>query len=627
MQRQPAINRRPFDERERQAEVCELGLSGRPHHDEYIDQLTRLAADLFAVPVALVTVIDGDYEWFVSACGLQGAQQSGCNRDITFCAHALQYDEIMLVPDTWEDPRFVDHPRVVRTPYFRFYAGALLRGPKGNPLGTLCLLDYVPRQLSRERQLALKRMAGVVETHLHRAGGVATTAQQERRPMADPETGIFHRDALSQRLAHMLDVKSVPTVAVFCVRLGNTAELRAGVGEETARAFLAAAGERLRSGLPAQVAIAQWDDGEFVLTAPTEVPGCRREELAERIESLLADPVVLGDMRIRPRVRIGISQVPDDGERSDVVIGLARSPERENLSLGSGSTSVEEGALGREAIQRRFRLIQQLERALSEDAIEAHLQPRIDLSSGLIVGAEALARWHDDALGTVSPQEFIPLAQRIGALDLLGQNVLGQVARLLARWRGTAAEPLRVAVNASAEEFVKPEFPQQVLAVLESEGVPCRNLELELTESALVTDFEMVRANMRILAEAGVRFAVDDFGIGYSSFQYLRQLPVHQLKIDRSFVRDSATDPDDARIVEAVVTLAHALGLEAVAEGVEHEDQSRFLRDVGCDQVQGFLFSAAQPQAEFSAAFRPDRYILDSVFDGNCVGDPPNIHR
>lgn len=609
MDHRHSAGERSFDERDRQTELHALGLSGRPNADEHIDELTRLAADLFAAPVALVTSIDEDRQWYLGSCGVHDA--TGSTRHTAFCDHALHYDEIMVVPDTWEDARFFDHPQVVGEPYFRFYAGAVLRGPAGNPLGTLCLIDYVPRELSAEEQRGLMRIARVVEAYMHRAGGFATTAQQERVQFADPETGVYHRDALGNRLAHMLEGQPVPTVTVLCVRLGNTAELRAGAGQETARAFLEAVARRLTDGLPAQVEIAHWDDGEFVLAAPAAVPGCDTDELASRVHDLLVEPIELGDMRIRPQVRIGVGQAPEDGDHSDVVVGLARSTERENRWWRNKNVASGKRVFGREAIQRRLRLVQRLERALSADVIEAHLQPRIDLASGLIVGAEALARWDDAVLGSVSPGEFIPLAERIGVLDVLGQNLLRQVARLLARWQGTPAASLCISVNASAEEFIDATFPGRVIDLLAAEGVPCSSLELELTESTLVADFDMVRANMTRLAEAGVRFAVDDFGTGYSSFQYLRQLPVHQLKIDRSFVRDIATDRNDASIVEAVIALAHSLGLEAVAEGVEEDGQRRFLRELGCEQAQGFLYSRAQPPGEFAADFRADRYARD----------------
>lgn len=584
------------DEAARLAEVRRLGLADSGQ-DERVDQLVRLAADLYEMPVALVTLVDDTDQHFLSSCGI-AVSGTSIARDISFCVHALGHDELLVVSDMWEDQRFAANPHVVGEPYVRFYAGAVLRGPSGYPLGTLCLIDFVPRELSAEQRQGLVRIARVVEAQLCVIGGSHSTQARERAVTVDAETGLCKRRTFETRLERMLEGRPPPKVTVVSVHVANTADVRAARGSAAMRVFIRTLAERLQTGLPSQVEIARWDHDEFLFAAPSAVPGCAPDALAQGIAELLTEPITIDDELLRPQITIGIGLAPDDAGSADTLIGLARSAGRQLDGAPSGSSRIAQGQ-DTDTIQHRLQLVQRLERALAGNAIKAWLQPRVDLVSGRIVGAEALARWHDAELGWVPPEEFIPVAERLGLVGELGRMMLVQIAELLASWRDTPLAHLSIAINAGADEFVASEFPIGVHECLEATGAPPQRLELELTETAMLTGFAAVRDNMEALAASGVRFAVDDFGTGYSSFRYLRELPVHQLKIDRSFVRDIATDANDASIVQAIVALAHALDLEAVAEGVEGSPQLAYLRGHGCDQAQGFHFSAAVPPAEF----------------------------
>jgi EAL domain-containing protein (putative c-di-GMP-specific phosphodiesterase class I) len=226
-----------------------------------------------------------------------------------------------------------------------------------------------------------------------------------------------------------------------------------------------------------------------------------------------------------------------------------------------------------------------------------HYQPVVN-ATGQLLGAEALVRWNHPQRGMVPPAEFIPLAEQTGLILPLGRQVLAMACHQLALW---AADPARaswtLSVNVSAQEFRQSEFVQDVLAVLRDSGADARRLKLELTESLLLHDVEDSILKMQALRTLGVGFALDDFGTGYSSLSYLKRLPLDQLKIDQSFVRDVLTDPNDAAIACTIITLAHSLALDVVAEGVETEGQRAFLLRNGCQRFQGYLFGRPGPAA------------------------------
>jgi EAL domain-containing protein (putative c-di-GMP-specific phosphodiesterase class I) len=233
-------------------------------------------------------------------------------------------------------------------------------------------------------------------------------------------------------------------------------------------------------------------------------------------------------------------------------------------------------------------------------------QPQFALDDGRLLGAEALLRWQHPELGMVSPAEFIPIAEDCGLILSIGEWALRMAVRQMRIWHGSGLPGLGVAVNLSAMQFRQAGLPALVARILDSEEFPAHFLELELTESVAMDQPLAAIVTMDRLRALGVRMSIDDFGTGYSSMSYLKRFPVHKLKIDRSFVADLASDPDDEAIVAATISLAHNLGLQTIAEGVESEAQLAFLRAKGCDQAQGYLFSQPLPAAQFAAwATRP----------------------
>jgi EAL domain-containing protein (putative c-di-GMP-specific phosphodiesterase class I) len=254
------------------------------------------------------------------------------------------------------------------------------------------------------------------------------------------------------------------------------------------------------------------------------------------------------------------------------------------------------------AATERLQLEGELRDALHSGAIEAHYQPQIDLATGRVIGAEALARWRHPEHGDIAPDRFIPLAKDTGLIVELGESMLRQACRQARIWLDQGVGLQGIAVNVAGEQIQRGDFVAMVKRVLDETGLPPRLLELEVSEGFFLWHGEHSIDVLRALGELGATLSIDDFGTGYSSLAYLKRLPIDKLKIDRSFVRDLPEDEDDAAIARAVVALAHSLGLRVLAEGVETAAQRDFLRRIGCEEAQGFLFGRPVPAREFPLA-------------------------
>ena len=236
-----------------------------------------------------------------------------------------------------------------------------------------------------------------------------------------------------------------------------------------------------------------------------------------------------------------------------------------------------------------------LQDAVRNEELTLYYQPRVDLESRRIVGMEALVRWLHPQIGLIPPAQFIPLAEETGLIGPIGEWVLREGCRQNAKWRAKGLPDIRVSVNLSPAQFRQPNLYESIMSVIKDSGLAEDGLELELTESMLMDDPKATVSTLRQLKSSGIHLSIDDFGTGYSSLSYLKRFPIDALKIDRSFVKDITTDPDDAAISTAIILLGHSLRLTVVAEGVETESQLDFLRALKCNEVQGFLFSPPVP--------------------------------
>jgi EAL domain-containing protein (putative c-di-GMP-specific phosphodiesterase class I)/CheY-like chemotaxis protein len=268
----------------------------------------------------------------------------------------------------------------------------------------------------------------------------------------------------------------------------------------------------------------------------------------------------------------------------------------------------------------RLDLEMALRRALDEDEFVLHYQPKVNLNTGRISGVEALIRWQRPGVGLVYPGEFVPVLEDTGLIVRAGAWIVDAACRQIAAWNRSLVGPVHVAVNVSSRQFIEGDLEAEVQAALERHGVPCELLELELTETALMTNAERTIGVLTRLKEAGVKCAIDDFGTGYSSLAYLQRFPIDKLKIDIAFVRHITTNPNDAAIALAIISMAHSLKLRVIAEGVEGRAQLEYLRRNRCDEIQGFFFSKPLPPDEFALLVEAGKGLPP---DPNQSAEPP----
>ncbi len=307
------------------------------------------------------------------------------------------------------------------------------------------------------------------------------------------------------------------------------------------------------------------------------------------------------DVHVSPS--IGIAFYPRDGATVDAL--LARADAAMYSAKERGRNNVQCYAEGMTtATEDRERLESELHEALRAGQFELHYQPKVDTSTGRINSAEALIRWRHPQRGLISPKDFIPVAEEGGLLDAIGEWVLFEACRQAKAWQQQGQRPLRVAVNLAPSQFRLANLVEQIRKALEAAQLEPQYLEVELTESAVMSDAEESILILESISRMGVLVSVDDFGTGYSSMSYLRRFPIDKLKIDRCFVTEMTRRPEDASIVRAIISLAHSLHLKVIAEGVETPEQLALLAELGCDQYQGFYFSPALLPSQFSELLR-----------------------
>ena len=329
--------------------------------------------------------------------------------------------------------------------------------------------------------------------------------------------------------------------------------------------------------------------------------------MARKLQASLVTPFVIEGHHVQVGASIGISVYPQDGADAESLLRLADIAMARAKQAGSGedeSVTFYSREMNQD-MQERMRLEGDLRNALQNGELLLHYQPKFELGRNQIKGAEALVRWMHPQRGLIPPADFIPLAESTGLIVPLGEWVLEEACMQAAQWMRAGIPPFRLAVNVSAREFSS-SLPARVAATLDRHGLDARWLELEITESTLMRDIERVIDIMDQITALGVSLSLDDFGTGYSSLSYLKRFPIDTLKIDRSFTMGIPGDGSDCAIASTVISIGQQLGHRVIAEGVETAEQLEFLREAGCDEVQGYLFSRPLTAEAFEKAFRED---------------------
>jgi diguanylate cyclase len=482
------------------------------------------------------------------------------------------------------------------------------------PIEVLQCASALTRKWYNER-LVRGQVASLEQVVSARTQGLEAANRQLRHLAThDPLTGLPNRVLLDDRLAQAVvhAERASLSFAVMVCDLDRFKLINDSLGHRAGDELLQEVARRLTRAVRNIDTVARLGGDEFVLVVSPVKDRSEAEAFAQRVVDGLQPAVQIAGIAIHTSPSIGIAFYPDDGTSLDGL--LAHADAAMYAAKQRGRNNVQCYAPGMSSkTQHEVRLESELHEAISRQQLELHYQPKVDTVTGAVHSAEALVRWRHPDRGLMPPAEFIPLAEECGLIGAIGEWVMREACRQARAWQVAGLPPLRIAINLSASQFRAGGLADLVARALADASLEARFLEVELTESAVMSDPEESIKILEQLSRMGVILSVDDFGTGYSSMSYLRRFPIDKLKIDRSFMSEVMDRPDDASIVKAIVSLAHSLRLKVVAEGVESPAQLAFLRALGCDQYQGYHFSPPLPAGEFEQLIR-DAYADDAHF-------------
>ena len=575
---------RPPDEAARLADLRALGAIGRGSDPE-LDSLVDLAALVAGSRIALISIVEEDEQVFTAAVGLDAGRMP---REISFCGHAIaDGPEPMVVTDARQDPRFADNPIVTGAPNVIFYAGVPILTSHGHAIGTLCVVDDHPRDISERQVAALSRLAGHVAGVIERRAGREAVGGE---PHVDDETGLPLRDVVVRR-ASGGGTTGVWSAIALRVEEIDAAGSRGGL---LAPGALRAVAHAVVGSVPASAEIGR-AHGNFVMLLPG-VDGAGARAVVAEVRNRLRGPIVLeSGQSVHAGLTAAVATTgPGVGASADDLLASAEAALLRTETFSLTCILLDEAVIARRA--RTATIRDDLARAVTNGQLSVFYQPIVELPGGEVVGEEGLVRWRHPTLGLLSPGEFIPFVEDMEIVQEIDRYVLRRALRdfTAGRVRGRT-----VSVNLSPASLL-PRLADTVAADLREVGVRPDALILELTERVSFDRQPGAAEVLHHLADVGVRLAIDDFGAGTTSLAHLRQLPISRLKIDRSLIVDAGgADAERAGMVlRTLADLAGNLGMEVVAEGVEEPAQRTAVISCGIRLAQGFLFGRPAPVLE-----------------------------
>lgn len=473
--------------------------------------------------------------------------------------------------------------------------------------------DYLTKPFKRAELLGaisarLSKQAAVTQPYINEMKRAAQTLSQlaYRDPLTNLPNRIFLHHQLQEALRQAK--KTQQLVAIFCINLDRFKAINTNLGYSKGDLLLQAVAERLNQTLADDGIVARLGGDEFSLLLTHITTREQAASKAQKVLQLLAEPYDLDGHYAQVQTSIGIAIFPEDHGSADRLLHQADTAMR-HAKL-QGSSKYQFYALEMDALAAERQLMEsKLDLALERLEFQLFYQPQVNLITGRIIGAEALLRWQHPELGLVYPGKFIAIAEETGLIIPIGEWALRTACTQARAWQVSNPSRIRVSVNLSARQFRQEGLVQVVAQVLEETQMDPDLLVLELTETCVMENVEASVLTLRQLKDMGVHISIDDFGTGYSSLNYLKRFPIDTLKIDQSFVREVTLDANDAAIARAIIAMAQSLQLKVIAEGVETEEQSNFLRQSGCHAMQGYLFSRPLPAPEFEKLLLSDRRL------------------
>ena len=543
---------------------------------EAFDRITRMAARLFRLPVAAVSLTDSDRQWFKSRVGVE---HWSIPRLKAPCASVAETSAVLVVNDLQQDAYFKNSH--LASGGVRFYAGAPLTTRDGYCLGAMCVLGMEPREVTEEEIGALSDLAAMV---------MAQIELQHALGRVDPMSGLPNRNQFMDDFADLAleHARGTPGLAVM-VNLAKAEQISNALrvmGQGYLDTMVAEAARAFRAQVSTSQKIYHVSLTQFIMIAPLDAG---QAGFGERLQHWLDSRGAWSSSRFVTTPALGIA--PFAVGESDGLDLLRTAQSAAHDAFASSSKQSVYSASQDAAWQRRFMLLNDFGRAL-EDPGQLRLvyQPRVDIASGQCLGVEALLRWTHPVYGAISPGEFMPIVEQTSMAHPATAWVLDGALAQLAAWNAAGLD-IEMSVNVCAPNLQETGFAQQVTDALARHRVAPHKLEIELTESAMMENLAHARRTLDALHAAGVRLAIDDFGTGYSSMSYLENMPADVVKIDQAFVRDIETDARKCALAEGMVALVRGLGLRVVAEGVETEAARAIMARAGCAEAQGYLFA------------------------------------
>jgi diguanylate cyclase (GGDEF)-like protein len=586
-----------LDEQARLGALRRLGLLDTPPEERF-DVFTRLAASVCGTPMATVSLVDESRVWFKSTLGLPPEVRE-VPRDIAACAKVIANpDHVMLVPDASKDPRLNTSPLVTGPFGMRFYAGVPLRAPCGEPIGSLCVIDTRPHDPDPRIVDALRNLAEGVGSALRETA------------FKDPLTGLGNRRLFEEALAETVAeaVRNGGAVGLVTLDIDRFQAVNDTLGHPGGDQVLREVGRRLAAELRQGDVGVRLGGDEFQVLLPRLAAGDADHAvaaMAARLSDALTNPpIMLEGQPAGITVSVGCAafvpgRVPTPQGGAEWLVGAADQALYNAKKRGRGCVSVHAPHLDR-GIGSKRTLAADLRGCLAADGqgLSLVLQPVCRAADRAVIGHEALLRWQHPAHGAIAPGDFVPVAERSGLAGAMDAWVLRTACRLLAAAGGGESLP-PVAVNVTPASILNRDFVDGVLQELRRHAIAPERLVIELTERMFLDATEgAARAAARLMS-AGIGVALDDFGAGHASFAYLRDIPFNTIKLDRSLTigadRADAAGRRARAILDGVVTMAHAIDAQVVAEGVETEAQFQVLRSIGCDAMQGWLLGRPVP--------------------------------
>lgn len=452
----------------------------------------------------------------------------------------------------------------------------------------------------------VKNAAGEVSHYVGTFSDISDlkSAQKEIQYLSshDALTGLPDIALFRDRLENAITIASAANskIGLLALNLDNFKFLNDSLGYASGDKLLRLFAERLKACLRDTDSICRHGGDEFIILLNNMQDDDSISYIVDTLLNEISSPFAFAGSNISTSCSVGVAVYPTDGNDFEKLFGRARKAMSQAKEEGRNTARFFTEKLNNDSLHY-LNIAYGLREALAQHQFELHYQPQISLNSAQVIGAEALIRWQHPQNGLQPPAQFISIAEQTGLIVDIGAWVIEEACRQAMEWQKNGLPALSMAVNVSAVQFRRGNLDKVIIKALEKTGLEPRLLELELTESILVEDIDHLLAQLDVLKQLGVKLAIDDFGTGYSSLAYLKKFNIDRLKIDQSFVRDINTDPNDAAIVRAIVQMAHTLNLDVIAEGVEDEAMLKHVRESGCDEVQGYLFSKPLSANDFAA--------------------------